>query len=168
MTNEEWERRLAEAWESIEDTDEASFLALIERIVAEQPSTDGSGLFELASAQDSTGHADRAVPLYQQALEKGLAEDRRRRATIQMASSLRNLGRPEEAVSLLLAERDSVSDGLDEAVVAFLALALADQGKEREGLSLTLEILAGHLLRYKRSVINYARRLGDPNSGGVV
>jgi hypothetical protein len=40
------------------------------------------------------------VPLYWQALETGLTGERRRRAVIQLASSLRNLGRPAESVAL--------------------------------------------------------------------
>ena len=66
--------------------------------------------------------------MYRRALELGLEGERRRRAVIQMASSLRNLGRPEESVALLTAERDAGSDALDDAVAVFLALALADVG----------------------------------------
>lgn len=161
MTDEVWERRVAEAWESFDEMDEAAFLDLMDGIAAAQPSSDGSGLFERASALDSTGHSDLAVPLYQAALERGLSGERRRRATIQMASSMRNLGRSDEALSVLSAEWDGAPDGLDDAVVAFLALALADAGREREALSMTLEALAAHLPRYQRSLANYARMLGE-------
>ncbi len=61
--------------------------------------------------------------------------ERRRRAMIQLASSLRNLGRPEESVALLTTELDAGSDHLDDAVRAFLALALTDVGREREAAS---------------------------------
>ena len=47
------------------------------------------------------GHSDRAVPLYERALAIGLTGENRRRSVIQMASSIRNLGRPEESVALL-------------------------------------------------------------------
>ncbi|HVC82204.1 MAG TPA: tetratricopeptide repeat protein, partial [Chloroflexota bacterium] len=82
--------------------------------------------FERAASLDSTGHSDLAVPLYRQALALGLRGERRRRAVIQMASSLRNIGRAPESVALLTAERDAGSDDLDDAVDAFLALALVD------------------------------------------
>jgi hypothetical protein len=123
--------------------------------------------FERASAQDSTGHSDLAVPLYQEALARHLDGIRRRRAVIQLASSLRNLGRAQESVELLTAERVPGSDGLDDAVDAFLALALADTGREREAASIALAALAPHLPRYQRSVANYARLLtGDePGTG---
>ncbi len=102
------------------------------------------------------------TPLYQAALAQGLTDRRRRPAIIQMASSLRNPGRAEEAEALLTAERGTESGPLDDAVVAFLALALADMGKEREALSMTLEALAPHLPRYQQSLANYARILADP------
>ncbi len=62
-------------------------------------------------------------------------------------------------MALLRAERERGSDELDGAVAAFLALALADTGREREALSLALAALAPHLPRYGRSLANYAREL---------
>jgi tetratricopeptide (TPR) repeat protein len=157
-----WEQRLADAWSSIERLDEGEFLALIEELAAELPPDNAVGAFERASAFDSTGHSERAVPLYRQALEAGLTGERRRRAVIQLASSLRNLGRPAESVALLTTERDAGSDQLDDAVRAFLALALADVGRDREALSIALVALAPHLPRYQRSLANYARFLVEP------
>jgi tetratricopeptide (TPR) repeat protein len=148
------EQRLAELWEGLDELDEDDFLARMNALTAELPPAVAA--FERASAFDSTGHSDRAVPLYREALELGLEGIRRRRATIQLASSLRNLGRPGESVELLQAERERGSDELDAAVAGFLALALADTGREREALSLALAALASHLPRYSRSLTNYA------------
>jgi hypothetical protein len=106
-----------------------------------------------------------AVPLYRQALERGLEGERRRQAVIQLASSLRNIGRPEESAALLGAEIDVGSDDLDAAVLAFLALALVDTGREREAVSVALAALAPHLPRYQRSVAAYARLLVEPETG---
>jgi Tetratrico peptide repeat len=53
------------------------------------------------------------------------------------------------------------SDHLDDAVRAFLALALVDTGREREAVSLALAALAPHLPRYQRSLAAYARLLLD-------
>ncbi|HEY2637777.1 MAG TPA: tetratricopeptide repeat protein, partial [Solirubrobacteraceae bacterium] len=150
------ERRVAALWASLDDTPEEEFLAAMDRLTGGDSAEE---LFERGAAQDSTGHSDSAVPLYREALARGLSGIRRRRAVIQMASSLRNMGRGEESVALLRAERDAGPDQLDDAVAAFLALALADTGREREGLSLVLEALAPHLPRYQRSVGNYARNL---------
>jgi len=155
----EWEQRLADLWASFDDYSEDEFLARMERLVAELPADNALALFERASSLDSTGHSDLAVPLYQQALERGLPGQRRRQATIQMASSLRNLGRASESVALLTAERELESDDLDDAVNAFLALVLVDTGREREAVSLTLTTLSRHMTRYRRSLANYAQRI---------
>ena len=99
------------------------------------------------------------MPLYRQALERGLTGERRRRAVIQLASSLRNIGRPEQSVELLTRELEAASDQLDDAVRGFLALALVDVAREREAVSVALTALAPHLPRYQRSLANYARLL---------
>ncbi|MFI2639795.1 tetratricopeptide repeat protein [Streptomyces sp. NPDC018610] len=163
--HQEWEDRVAEAWGRLDDYPEdraAEFRAVIDALAAELPAGSPVGLFERASAWDSTGHSDRAVPLYREALAGGLAGRRGRRARIQLASSLRNLGRPQEGVELLTPELDAAPEELGDAVRAFLALCLADLGREREGLSLALTALAPHLPRYQRSTANYARLLVDP------
>jgi len=49
------------------------------------------------------------VPLYRQALDLGLEGEGRRRAVIQMSSSLRNLDQPQESVALLTAEQEAGS-----------------------------------------------------------
>jgi hypothetical protein len=59
------------------------------------------------------------------------------------------------------AELGTASDHLDDAVRAFLALALVDTGREREAASLALAALAPHLPRYQRSLAAYARLLLD-------
>lgn len=156
----DWEHRLTQLWATIENQEEADFLAQMDTMVSELPPHDPVGIFEKAAAFDSTGHPDLAVPLYKDALSRGLSEERRRRAIIQMASSVRNLGRPAESVQLLEEEKRFTSDHLDDAVDAFLALALADVGREREAVSIALNALARHLPRYNRSLANYAQQLG--------
>jgi hypothetical protein len=155
----DWERRIELAWASIDQHGEKEFIALIEDLAAELPPGTGTADFERACSFDSTGHSDIAVPLYRRALDRGLVGERRRRAVIQMASSLRNLGRPQESVAMLEAELDAGSDHLDDAVRATLALALTDVGREREAVSIAITALAPHLPRYQRSMANYARLL---------
>jgi len=137
-----------------------TFIARMDALAAELPDGNAVGLFERASARDSFGHPDRAVPLYRAALDAGLSGSKRRRAIIQMASSLRNLGSPSVAVQLLSAEVDQSSDELDGAVRAFLALALVDVGREREAVAVSLAALAQYLPRYNRSLARYAAELG--------
>ena len=157
----EWEQRVSDLWASIDDHSEAEFLTGMEQLVSELPADSAVAVFERAASLDSTGHSDLAVPLYRQALELGLDGERRRRAVIQMASSLRNLGQASESVALLTAEREVGSDDLDDAVSAFLALALVDTGREREAVSLALTALSRHLTRYRRSLANYAQLISD-------
>lgn len=160
--DKDWEDRVTAAWATFGDYPEeeaAAFRAVIDALVAELPEGSADGPFEQACAWDSTGHSDRAVPLYREALARGLAGYKGRRARIQLSSSLRNVGRPEEGVKLLTPELDGPPDELDDAVRATLALCLSSLGRDREGLSLVLGALAPHLPRYQRSMADYARAL---------
>lgn len=156
-----WEERLHALWASVDDLDEDEFRRRMDELTAELGPDSAVAAYERGSAFDSTGHPDLAVPLYERALELGLGEDRRRPAVIQMASSLRNLGQVDESVALLIAERECTADELDDAVSAFLAFALVDAGRAREGAGIALAALAPHLSRYQRSVGNYARDLTE-------
>ncbi|MEY9966681.1 tetratricopeptide (TPR) repeat protein [Streptacidiphilus sp. MAP12-16] len=160
-TEQPWEQRIAALWAAIDDYDPADFRARIQALTAELPPGDAIALFERACAHDSTGQGDLAEPLYREALAVGLTGQRRRRAVIQLSSTLRNLGQAKESVALLSAERDAGSDALDDAVTAFLALALIDTGREREAAGLALGALSRHLPRYNRSLANYARTVVD-------
>ncbi|WP_405446915.1 tetratricopeptide repeat protein [Streptomyces achromogenes] len=162
--NQDWEDRVTAAWASFDDYPQErahEFRALIDALVAELPDDSPLGPFERACAWDSTGHSDKAVPLYREALARGLTGYKGRRARIQLSSSLRNVGQPEEGVKLLTPELDGPSDELDDAVRAALALCLSILGRDREGLALVLGALAPHLPRYQRSMANYARALVD-------
>ncbi|MFF6778695.1 tetratricopeptide repeat protein [Streptomyces sp. NPDC012637] len=169
-----WEQRLAALWAEPDayETDPAGFRARIAELAAERPENDPVALFEQGAAHDSTGEPEQAVRLYRRALDGGLTGLRRRRAVIQLASSLRNLGRPDVSVELLTEERAIPADRLDAdetaltaAVDAFLALALADTGREREAASLALGALAPLLPRYNRSLAHYAKDLLKTRQG---
>lgn len=173
MADAQWEERVDALWASMDDfgDDEAGFRSAVELLAAELPHGHPAATFEQACGWDSTGHSDAAIPLYTLALQQGLTGLRRRRAVIQLASSLRNLGRSAESVVLLEGERDRARDlldaaeaELDDAVQAFLALALTDVGREREAASIAVRALAPHLKRYQRSAANYARLLVEPES----
>jgi hypothetical protein len=155
----DWEKRIADLWATTDEYGPEDFVARIGSLVSELPSGSAIGLFEQGAAQDSTGHPDRAVALYRAALGAGLTGLRLRRANIQLASSLRDLGQAAEAVSLLTTELARTSDELDGAVRAFLALALVDVGREREAVSVSLVALSSYLPRYNRSLARYAESL---------
>ncbi|APE24691.1 MULTISPECIES: tetratricopeptide repeat protein [Streptomyces] len=167
MTNDhDWEHRVAALWERLDAYEPADFRARVAALAAERPDDDPAALFEQGAAHDSTGEPEEAVRFYRRALDRRLSGLRRRRAVIQLASSLRNLGRPDRSVELLTAERAIPAEELDAdeaalsgAVDAFLALALADTGRDREAASLALGALAPLLPRYNRSLTHYARAL---------
>ncbi len=150
---------MAALWDAFDDHEPEDLLGKVEALVAELPPGDAVGEYELASAHDSIGNEAEAADHYRRAFAAGLPEARRRQAVIQYASTLRNLGRADESVALLTAEREAASDELDDAVTAFLALALTDVGREREAAGLALGALSRHLPRYNRSLSNYAKAL---------
>ncbi|QIB46152.1 tetratricopeptide repeat protein [Streptomyces aureoverticillatus] len=161
----DWDQRMAAAWDTFDsygDERADEFRELIGKLADELPDGSPVAPFERACAYDSTGHSDKAVPLYREALDLGLDGYRRRRTVIQLASSLRNTGRVEEGIALLTPELDAEHDELDDAVRATLALCLADAGRAREGVGLAVGALARHLPRYQRSMTNYARLLAEP------
>ena len=146
-------------WATIDDFPPDEFVTRVDALVAELSPGDAIGLFERGGARDSTGHPAEPAGFYRQALSAGLTGERRRRATIQLASSLRNLGHATEAVALLRAELERTTDPLDGAVRAVLALALVDLGREREAVGVSLTALAAYLPRYNRSMTRYAQQL---------
>ncbi|MFP3990155.1 tetratricopeptide repeat protein [Streptomyces sp. E11-3] len=162
--DQHWEQRAADLWNALDTFEPADFRAKVRTLTDELPDGHAVADFELGCAHDSTGMPEQAVVHYRAALDTGLTGIRRRRAVIQLASSLRNLGQPEESVRLLTAERDAGSDELDDAVIATLALALADVGREREAAGLAIGALARHLPRYNRSMANYAAALLLPQA----
>ena len=106
----------------------------IDALADERPPGDPIALFERAGARDAAGLEAEAEHLYREALERGLGGSERVQAHIQLASTIRNLGRPLEAVGLLDAIEPEAGE-LRDAVVAFRALALVDAGDARRAAS---------------------------------
>jgi pimeloyl-ACP methyl ester carboxylesterase len=154
-----WLARLDALWASLDTMAPPAFLAAMEALAAELPASHPRALFERASANDSIGNEAAAAPLYRAAIDAGLEDDLHRQATIQLASTLRNLGRADVGLALLVAEKARGSDRLDDAITLFQALMLADLGRDREALAAALTALAAHLPRYNRSAANYAAAL---------
>jgi tetratricopeptide (TPR) repeat protein len=162
MTDGDWRRRVDEVWATADDAGEEATLAAIDALVAEQPANDPEALFEAAGARDFAGQEVDAEPFYRAALAHGLTEPYRGQAIVQLASTLRNLDRPAESLSLL---RDFLAaepeHPLADAARAFAALALFDDGMRADALREALAALAPHLPRYARAVTAYAAALDD-------
>lgn len=150
-----WQQRVDRLWSSFDPDEAGPFVSAMTALAAEKPG-DPIALFELGGAHDATDSTREAIRLYREALEAGLTEPQARQATIQLASSLRVAGRADEAADLLEQELRERSDDLDDAVRAFLALALHDLGRSDEAVGLLLTTVAGHLSQYARSVRHYA------------
>ncbi|PQA92460.1 hypothetical protein B0A69_15630 [Chryseobacterium shigense] len=156
-----WEQELKTIWDQFGVISNEDFIHTIkihtEAISTGQPNAIAD--FEKACAYDSTGFEKKAEPLYRSALHLGLTGLRRRRARIQLASTLRNNGKTDESIEILREEKENYSDELDDAVNAFLALSLSSLNNDKEALSLALESLSKHLPRYNKSVYHYSQEL---------
>jgi tetratricopeptide (TPR) repeat protein len=155
-----WEDDLAALW----DDGSIDNLQRVERMAALAPTAPhpALGLFELASAHDGAGLEAQAATLYQEAAAAGLADvapDLDAHRQIQHASTLRNLGRLDEALAMLRDAPDHPEVGA--ARDAFLALTLHDAGRHDEALRVTIEALVPTLPMYRRALTDYAAMLTD-------
>jgi tetratricopeptide (TPR) repeat protein len=119
-------------------------------------------LFARAGELDAAGREAEAAPLYEQAFAAGLTGDDLRRGLVQYGSTLRNLGRCDEAVSVLR-RADSEFPG-SASVQVFLALALTSAGQAPEAvrtlITLALDQISGEDLQYyQRALREYAAAL---------
>lgn len=159
--DENWETQLQSIWLKLGTISDEEFIQQIENHVELLTITDYQAIadFERACAFDSTGYENEAEPLYRSALDKGLTGLRRRRARIQLASTLRNNGKTEESIRILREEKVNYSDELNDAVDSFLALSLSSAGEHKEALAIALKAISKHLPRYNNSLIHYAENL---------
>lgn len=157
----DWQECVDAVWDDTSLT-EQQVIERIDALAGERPEDDPVALFERAGARDSAGLEADAEVLYRRALAGGLDDERRTQATIQLASTIRNLGKIDEARELLRAEYEREPRGpLHDAAAAFYALALVSSGESERAASIALQALAPHLPRYTRSVTGYAREIAD-------
>jgi tetratricopeptide (TPR) repeat protein len=158
--SESWENSVSALWASATTVGPGELVARMDALLADLPTTDPRAAFEGASARDYADREAEAAPLYKRALALGLEEPYRARAVIQLASTLRNLGRPSEAIEVL---QNGFSEDPDhplaDAARAFLALCLADAGDLRAATAVALDALSTHLPEYSRAVRAYAGQL---------
>lgn len=157
--DENWEIQLQRIWQKLGTISNEAFIQQINDHITLLTDSQAVADFEMACTFDSTGHEKEAEPLYRSALAQGLSGLRRRRARIQLASTLRNNGKIEESIHILREEKANYSDELNDAVDSFLALSLSSAGEYKEALSLALKALSLHLPRYNQSLSNYADAL---------
>lgn len=159
---DEWQARIDAVWQNSSLTD-AERTTRIDDLAAELGAGHPVALFERAGARDSAGEEEAAEPLYRAALQAGLDPERRTRAIIQLASTIRNLGHIDESLALLAEEYERTrGTAMADESAAFYALALASSGDAVHAASVALTALAPHLSRYTRSVKGYAAELLEP------
>ena len=159
-----WEERIAATWKSVTPEGPKERIAVIDALAAERPTDDPIALFERASAQDSYGSEFVAEGLYKSALVNGLAEVDVYRticAHVQLASTLRNLERYQEAVSLLEAtQKLNLSPDQRNWVRTFQLLCNLSLGLDVSSSKSELTALIPILTKYQISVTRFAKEFG--------
>lgn len=145
---------------TFDESDPQATVAAMRELLDTMDADDAGALvaFELAGVHDSLGNEDEAAPLYREAIAAGLDADHEARARIQLASTLRNLGRLDEGLELLAVPAEG---DMEPARKAFLALALHSAGRADEALREAVEGIIPNLPRYQRSLTGYAAALTD-------
>jgi Tetratrico peptide repeat len=164
----DWESRVAAFWKIADTLTPQELVRTADALASERPADDAAALFERACARDTAGIENGAEPLYRAALSSGALDPyRNARASIQLGSTLRHLGRLDESEQLLLAQLQRCKEegpgaALHDEVRAVLAFTWIAQGRTLEAAALALETLAPHLTRYNRSMAANARALLGP------
>jgi tetratricopeptide (TPR) repeat protein len=114
-----------------------------------------------AYALDREGREHEAIHYYDRAWHAGVPADRKQRFIVGYGSTLRNVGRADEAVGLLA---QAVADHPDYAPYsAFLALALLSSGNASAALATMLGVALDHarpsLDGYDRALTDYHKEL---------
>ncbi|GAB3070339.1 hypothetical protein GCM10027053_38620 [Intrasporangium mesophilum] len=125
----ELESEIAALWQL---DDEDARLAAAQTLVDEHPN-DARLVFELAGAKDSMGDEQGAITLYEEALAGGLKEPHRHRGQLQLASSLRVVGRVAEAQAIVAEVLETRPHNT--AALMLRALVQADLGQERQAVA---------------------------------
>jgi len=160
-----WEERVAALWHDAATLPADQLVRRADLLADELDPGDPRASFERACARDTGGFEGEAEQHYRMALASGRLDSyRSARATIQLASTLRILGRLDESELLLVAELDRhLQPGHDRALHdearATLALTYVAQGRAVEAAGLALSALAPRLSRYNRSVAANAAAL---------
>lgn len=166
MTSDDFDARMNDYWDQWNDREPAQMHADLEAILSERGCDDARASYERGSLHDSLGEEHDAIPLYRDALANGLDDSLRTQATIQLASTLRNVGDASGAIALL--QGVPGTDPLAESARAFLALALFSDAKPAAALRTALQTLAPHLPRYQRAIGAYAGELENPHRIRVI
>jgi predicted Zn-dependent protease len=140
-------------------------LVAVRELVASVPNDVGAQL-EAAYGHDRAGLERQAVTYYEAAARLGVPADERRTFTVGFGSTLRNVGRIEDAIAILA--RAVADDPVYPPFAAFLALALDAAGHHSAALATMLGCALdaarpGAFDRYARALTECHRELLEPN-----
>lgn len=158
---EEFDEAIEQAWASADRNNPEPTVEAICRISELYPGNPRV-LFEYACALGFAGHKAQAATVYEEAFAAGLGGDIGLRALLQYGSTLRNLGRFDESVAVLLEAAQRYPD--DDAVTPFLALALVGAGRADIAVARLLTFVLDRvnsptLQRYEGNLRYYADEL---------
>lgn len=163
---DQWEVTLAELWGRFDEFAPDDGVAAMQALADSCPAADGRAAFELAGMYDSMGFEAEACAEYERALELGLDDARHAQLAVQYGSTLRNLGRLDEAIAVLQAAPTHESTGSAPRIV--LSLALHSAGRKDEALQVAIEAQINTLPRYQRSLRNYAAALTESATSRII
>ena len=149
-------RRVREARRS-GDLESARQLALA--LVAEHPGQ-AELHYETARVHDRLGLEAEAVPFYEAAIALGLAPESLRGAYLGLGSTLRTLGRYEQAEATLRSGLACFADAAE--LRTFLAMTLHNRGQSRQAVEMLLGVVAdtsadAHVVAYREAIRFYAQ-----------
>jgi tetratricopeptide (TPR) repeat protein len=155
----DWESIVAVGWSFADDV--PRFIEYFQDI-ANQNRASARTIFELANALDYLGREAEAIPQYKEALRLELPTECQAYALIQLGSSLRNVGRANEAIELLAEAEHTFPEY--SSISIFLGLSLYIEGRYAEALKTVMEAMVRNvrtadMQHYTREMENYIREI---------
>ncbi|HEO8419254.1 tetratricopeptide repeat protein [Niallia sp. FSL W8-0635] len=118
--------------------DENQLLHYFSDIVKKYPNS-ARAKFELGNVYDYLGQEMKAIPLYEEALEMSLKDEWEAYALIQLGSSLKNVGKLNDALEVLTEAETRFPHLLS--ISMFLGITLHHANRESEGMKTVLKEL---------------------------
>jgi tetratricopeptide (TPR) repeat protein len=154
---ENWESFIESGWQH--KGNETKLIQYFLDIVKKYPKS-ARAKFELANVYDYLGKEQEAIPLYEKAIQMGLTSEYEAYALLQLGSSLRNVGRVDDAIRIL-SDAEKRYPELP-SITMFLGMAMHDSDRHSEALRTVLTAMLRHLKtsdieRYGIGINNYIK-----------